>query len=455
MSFKATLDGDLKSYILPYTSIKHRLAHEKIRIGQIVHVIARHKGLLAAVDTKITRIERYLKEPGRTQITFGNPLPLQSDYIQRIERMADWRDRRRRKLDRGRGPATVTVASEETSAGYQYARFIVRAGQRINEVMPEILALLPPGGGQIVFMEGVYPFDGDIVIARDNVQVKGQGEGTRFVLAEDSSASYGFHAEERTGLGIADLSMDGQRDKQDEEAEHYGVTLENCREFIIKGVTVRDCQRSGIVLDDCAEGRVEGCVLNGNDYNLHVVGSSNLIVSGNSARCSRADGMQFESSASIVVSDNLCNETIFREFDYVNGIQMVNCQDVTISDNILNKNSGHGVWLDSACKDIMVSGNQCNSNMFNGILAGDNDGYARRITISGNTCSSNEYVGVSAIQCRNCAIINNIAIDGDRGGYLLRCINCTVSNNDFQNNSSEALTLASCTNIETLGGNRT
>ena len=203
---------------------------------------------------------------------------------------------------------------------------------------------MPDSGGQVVFMEGTYFFDGNIAITRDNVHLKGQGEGTRFVLGGDSSASYGFHAEERAGVEIADLSMDGQRDEQDEEAEHYGIALENCREFVIKGVTVRDFQRSGIVLESCAEGRVEGCVLNGNEYNLHVAGGGNLIVLANNARHSRAEGMRFEDANDLVISDNLCNETEFYETEFVHGMALEACQEATISGNICNNNSGYGLW---------------------------------------------------------------------------------------------------------------
>ena len=79
------------------------LPHEKIRLGQIAYVIAREKGLLAAVDVRVTRIERHLKAPENTVITLGDPILLGSDYTRDVERKADWKEKRRRKLDRGRG----------------------------------------------------------------------------------------------------------------------------------------------------------------------------------------------------------------------------------------------------------------------------------------------------------------------------------------------------------------
>lgn len=61
------------------------LAHEKIRLNNVTQVIARAKGLLAAVEVPVIRIERYLKEAAKTKVTFGDPIMLQSDYARAIE----------------------------------------------------------------------------------------------------------------------------------------------------------------------------------------------------------------------------------------------------------------------------------------------------------------------------------------------------------------------------------
>ena len=93
MSIYASFDGHLKTKIIPYEPRLVQLEHEKIRLGQIAYVVAKDKGLLAAVDVRVTRIERHLKEPWKTRIVFGDPIA-DSDYIAEIKRMAAWRDKR-------------------------------------------------------------------------------------------------------------------------------------------------------------------------------------------------------------------------------------------------------------------------------------------------------------------------------------------------------------------------
>ena len=405
MSFTASFNGTLRTTSIPIEPAASTLSHEKIRLGQIAYVIAREKGLLAAVDVRVTRIERHLKAPENTVITLGDPILLGSDYIQEVERRADWKEKRRRKLDRGRGGQTVTVAHETTSRVPWYARYVVRDGEMLNDVIGDILGLLPDGGGQVVFAEGVYPYDDDIVIDKDNVVIKGQGEGTRFVLEVGTECAVkSFCAKGRTGIGITGLSIDGQRIRQGTEADHCGIDLDSCRQFHISGVTVRDCQSSGIVLKGCAEGRIEGCTLNRNTYNLYAVGGNNLIVAGNNARHSRAEGMSFEDASSLVVTNNLCNETEFYETQFIHGMAFEGCEKATLTGNTCNNNNGYGFWVKRGCKDFIISGNQGSNNRGTGIYVatGDNEPFTERVSIIGNTFSANGGNGIWIFYARRC-----------------------------------------------------
>lgn len=456
------------------------LDHEKIRLGQITHVIARHKGLLAAVDVKITRIERHLKRPDRTRITWGDPIPIDSDFVLDIKRKAEWRDKMRRKLDRGRGPATVTVAHETTSAAPWYARYIVREGVMLNDVIAEILALLPAGGGHIVFMEGVYPYDGDIVIDRDNVHIKGQGEGTRFVLKPETAGTVlGLTAVARTGIEIADLSMDGDKENQAEESTHHGITLLNCQDFKTSGLTVQGYRGRGASLESCGKGLVEGCIsrdndasgvkisggeeiairsctLIGNNYNLYAENSANLVITGNNARHSYSHGMYFEGVNSSVISDNLCNETVYRSASFlIHGMVLHGCSGNTITDNVCNDNSGDGIWLSGGCQDSTISGNQCNNNYIGGIwLSG-----ARRCIIANNTCCNNgtEFgCGIDLWGGNDSVVQNNACTDNKGYGVRVDAFGDGhfITNNDCRNNKDGGL-LNLGTNTITTPGNRT
>lgn len=443
-----------------------RLEHEKVRLGQIVYVVARDKGLLAAVDVRVSRIERHLKEPWKTRIVFGDPMPLDSDYIAEIERMAAWRDKRRRMLDRGRGPATVTVAHETTSNAPYYARFIIRAGQTVNEVFAQILALLPPEGGQIVFMEGVYEYDGPIVIDRDNVTIKGQGEGTKFVLkAGTTSSTGGITASGKSGLEISDLAMNGQREQQNEEYSHDGVYLINCRNSKISGLKVYNFLNRGVRLQGCEEVEILSSTLNDNNNNLYAEDCENLTVTGNNARKSRADCIFFTKTNNSIISNNFCNQTVYRQYMWINGIRLLGCNSVTVSDNVCSENSGNGILVEALnpftpdeemCLDLIISGNQCNSNYYH---HGMKIFKAKRATIINNTCCFNggeqsyRGNGIDLDSSDDCSIQNNTLTDNLSYAISIVGQRNFVTNNDCQNNGDGGV-LDYGTSTVTAPGNR-
>lgn len=445
-----------------------RLDHEKVRLGQITYVIARDKGLLAAVDVRVSRIERHLKRPDLTRITWGDPIPMDSDYVREIERMAAWRDKRRRMLDRGRGPATVTVAHETTSNAPYYARFIIREGQTVNEVFDQILALLPEEGGQIVFMEGVYEYGGDIEIARDNVIIKGQGEGTRFVLkAGTASSTRGITATGRAGLEISDLAMDGQWEQQNEDFKHDGVYLVNCRNSKVSGLKVYNFPDRGIRLEGCEEVEALLNIMSENNYNLYASKCNNITVSNNNARRSRADCMFFTEVDNSIISGNLCNQTIYRQYFNINGLRLIGCNSITVSDNICNENSGNGIQVESLnpfhptdekwCHDLVISGNQCNDNdRHHGIKIFR----TKRATINGNVCCLNggeqsyQGNGIDMDSSDDCSVQNNTATDNLTYGIAISGYRNFVSNNDCQNNGGGGI-YDDGINTKLTPGNRT
>lgn len=447
MGLEASFNGDLKSIRLPRIPISLTLSHEKIRIGQVAYVIARHKGLLAAVDVKIMRIERHLKEPGRTRIAWGDPLPRDSQHIRNIERMADWRDRRRRKLDRGRGPATVTVASEETSAAPWYARYIVRAGVMLNDVFSEILALLPAGGGHVVFMEGTYYFDSDIVIDRDNVHIKGQGEGTKFVLMDETEEEVrGIYAENKAGIEVVDLSMDGRREMQD-PSKHRGIHLISCADFTIRNVTIQNFSRPGIRISTCRSGQVLESNIENCTYGIYVDGAEgcfveDIIISGNVVRDNTLSGIYVSFGNNISINGNVSRDNI----GY--GLWLIEVKESSIVGNVikgagkLSNEKANGVTLD-ACHQNTITGNNSSENNLQGIQA--RTGSTQNI-FSGNTCDNNgqngiflsayEGEGAEALIKEECKSVRNVVSNNQCNNNAYRGINVHVGDyNNIQNNT--------------------
>ena len=192
------------------------LDNDKIRVGNVCYVIAENNGLLAAVDARIIRIERYLKEPEKTRIILGDAMMFASDYFTTLADSLESRDARSRPTDRGPG-AAVTIASEDTSANPSYADIVVPAGYtNFQASIASAIALLPAEGGQILILEGEYVYDGNIVIDRSNVTITGQGEGTVIKLKDGASDGvHGFYVSEQLyGTTIRDLVLDGNKDNQ-------------------------------------------------------------------------------------------------------------------------------------------------------------------------------------------------------------------------------------------------
>ena len=187
----------------------------KIRVGNVCYVIAENNGLLAAIDARIIRIERYLKEPEKTRIILGDAMIFASDYFTELAGSLEARDARSRPTDRGPG-AAVTIASEDTSAEPTYADIVVPAGATdFQDYVAAAIADLPADGGQILILEGEYIYDGEINITKDNVTITGQGEGTVIKLAPGQTGlNYGFVIDEKSGITIRDLVIDGDRDNQ-------------------------------------------------------------------------------------------------------------------------------------------------------------------------------------------------------------------------------------------------
>ena len=191
------------------------LTTDKIRVGNVCYVIAENNGLLAAVDARIVRIERYLKEPEKTRIILGDAMMFASDYFTTLADSLEARDARSRPTDRGPG-AAVTIASEDTSANPTYADIIVPAGATdFQDYFATAMADLPTEGGQILILEGEYIFDDDIVIDKANTTVTGQGAGTVLKLKPGLTGfADGFTASTLSGIVIRDLTIDGDRDNQ-------------------------------------------------------------------------------------------------------------------------------------------------------------------------------------------------------------------------------------------------
>lgn len=353
-----------------------QLDHEKIRLNNITQVIARSKGLLAAVEAKVSRIERYLKQPNKNRVTFGDPIALGSDYLKALEDELIWTDKVRRKLDRGRGPATVIVASEDSSYQPWYANIVVPTGAtNFQDYFTEAVDLLPDGGGQIIILEGTYTYSAASVLTKSNVTVKGQGNGTLFTPVASAGAINAFEVTELSGFTFADFKIDGDRTNQSSAspplAADYqnGIEIVECSDFVVANLTINNMTRRGLSIWSCSDADIIDVKAHNNDYsgvyvNADIAGgdpmNTNIKIINGSYDDNYFAGIYLRYTTQFIVSGNTANGS----------------RD---SDGIYIQNTEYGTF----------SGNAASGNNRNGILAG-----GRFNTYTGNTCNDNGRFGL-------------------------------------------------------------
>ena len=435
------------------------LDHEKIRLNNVTQVIAKGKGLLAAVELKITRIEKFLKERDKTKVTFGDPIALGSDQLKALEDEMVWKDKRRRQLDRGRGPATVIVASEDSSYQPWYANVIVPAGAtNAEDYFQEAIDSLPLSGGKVIVLEGEYIVS-DTTTLTSNISFEGQGESTviKFVSGIGSSI-FALYADGKSNIKISNLTIDG--DITNVLASNQGlIKIINSTKVRIENCVLQNALTSGITV---------------NSFGIYVSGSDQVTIRSNNGSNVRRF-IQIYDCEAVMIDDN---EVVSGDFRY--GIDIDNlCADVTItgnifkgatddgilvygstgltiSNNICSGNEGVGIALNYV-DDSSITGNTCNNNLevstvnTAGIALIDGDDNS----ITGNTCNGNGYYGIIVGGNRNSVQANKCH---NNGQYGIRVgpsgVSVFVTNNDLAGNTVGGLDDGGTTTI-TTAGNRT
>jgi len=398
-----------------------QLSHEKIRLGNVCYVKAEHKGLIAAVDAKIYRLERYLKkeEAGQTRLLLGDPILLGSDYIWGLEGKVDWKDKRRRKLDRGRGGQTVTVASEDSSLVPWYAKVVVKSGETVNDVWDEIMALLPNGGGQVLFLDGTYTFNGTLEITKNKVHISGQGESTIFSLADNvNSTVRGFMAVNKSGVKITDLAMNGNKENQTISSSN-AVTFQYCKNFEIKSIIAKNFLASGILLWTCIDGIIETCQSTGNNNGINITrqqapdeGCSNILIKGNICSENESNGIRVNEGSDIVIEGNDCTRGWY-------GIVLINSSNNIIAVNNFQKCRLRGIELDSGSCENIITGNKVKMEPADTGVGIELRMGSNRNTVYGNQCIGLRYEGISIYESDGNSISNNICTDCRTGIRVL------------------------------------
>jgi parallel beta-helix repeat protein len=120
------------------------------------------------------------------------------------------------------------------------------------------------------------------------------------------------------------------------------------------------------------------------------------------------------------------------------GINLDNCQRVTISNNIIRHNEKNGILLENNCERIEIIDNSIIFNKENGTLVQD----CKYVTINENKIQINERNGISLQNCHFMEIKDNEVWKNHESGFNLdNCKHVTVEGNTIDDNDNDGIFL--------------
>lgn len=289
----------------------------------------------------------------------------------------------------GRLPATLVVAAAD-SKNKDRADYVCE-GEGDQFTINAAVNSLPPGGGSVLLLEGSYSLDlygvtatsnqyRIIEISRDNVAVKGQGQGTVLRLADQISAvDYSYHLLfiRAAGCRVSGLVLDGNAAHNGAgsvEGLRAGIAAPQC---VLEGCLFRDCLYAGVNTQGDYT-RISGNVFSHCGYGLYLGGGVDTVVN-NQILDSASQGIHAEGGAHIIADNRILNsaekglyafavnKSQIRGNVLINqpvGLHLKSAQDSMVLDNLVRRFASgnsyaaneYSLYLES-CSRLLAVGN--------------------------------------------------------------------------------------------------
>ncbi len=323
---------------------------------------------------------------------------------------------------RGFPAATFVVASSKYSKHKQAGDYIC-SGWRDDIQIQQAIDDLPPGGGRIVLLDGIFLIGSPIEI-RHNCLIQGQGIcATTLALAPGANCNMFEYTQTGSSVGffaLTDLYMDGNKSNNTagsglvtnaylidvhlkgvmmmkfaergvyagitwgwvfddviiEYCDGDGVWLHNGTGFKMLNCKIMENSGHGVVADESHNGLINSCQLRGavNKAAVHLHGGQrNIIVNNYIQGHSPGDGVLLESSDSSAARDNIISNNFFRglPFDYGIRVADADCVGNAFLDNKIERVQTAAV-SDTAGKNLIRNNNGfTTASAGNGSITGD------------------------------------------------------------------------------------
>ena len=241
------------------------------------------------------------------------------------------------------------------------------------------------------------------------------------------------------------------------------IISETSKYFVIRNCHVENASGYGVGISlsvDVSNGSVQNCVVGNSDTGIELDGCSNVVISGNTIEnCGDGISNGTYSSDGVTISNNTitgCTDTGI-DFHYLtnssasgntvtnngNGIEVFDASACTISNNIVQGNTGEGIDVGvdmDGFENNIISNNDTSNNGAEGIYV-----TCSHNTISHNTSNGNgymgirlDYVGLTDITASNNMVSNNTASSNGMDGLYVGdgCVNNTISDNTCLSNNT-------------------
>lgn len=235
--------------------------------------------------------------------------------------------------------------------------------------------VLPPGGGVVELPPGRLELSEPVVIARDDILLRGAGTATHLVNRNENGKPALLiqppeGAKKAWRVQIADLRVTGN------PKSGPGIVAKDINELLISRVAVEHNGGDGIVLDHCYEDpRVSDSLITYNKgTGLNLLGCHDIVVSANQFE-ENIDAVRCIDGFNLTMTGNNVDDHLG------NGVVIENTYGSVVSGNMIEECNGHAVVLKGTCYGDALSANTFAHCQGDGVrLEG-----VRDITISANT----------------------------------------------------------------------
>lgn len=307
-------------------------------------------------------------------------------------------------------PVAGICALLASGAGAQEKRQFVNGAD-----IQAALDALPKSGGEVVLPPGEIMVMNPIVLARNNLTLRGAGDATVLKLANRMSCPVVIlgtiknkPTEIISGLRLADLAIDGNKESQKHEKwdsggegseiRNNGVTVRGVRDCTVERVTAYNCRSGGLVAEKgVTRLKVDKFTAYGNQFD-GLAGYRTTDSTFTHIHChSHPKGAGI--SIDLSFNGNVISDAVLAENDL--GIFMRESNRNVFNGIVVRKSINDGIFMAQADGPTpkgwgLVPGTECIDNVFNGLMVTDCGGAAFRaadVACTNNAVSSARFLG--------------------------------------------------------------